>query len=65
MGNCLKRSTADDISLLRGNESSRDSSDQIGPAPYAVNDSKDVIGTNFNEFITGNNATSFLSITIG
>lgn len=38
MGNCLKRSTADDISLLRGNESSRDSSDQIGPAPFAVND---------------------------
>uniref|UniRef100_A0A0K8TT60 Putative ring finger protein 11 sid n=1 Tax=Tabanus bromius TaxID=304241 RepID=A0A0K8TT60_TABBR len=32
MGNCLKRSTADDISLLRGNEPGREqSSDQLGP----------------------------------
>jgi len=34
MGNCLKRSTADDISLLRGgNETGRESSEQLGPAP--------------------------------
>ncbi|GLV43189.1 Ring finger protein 11 [Carabus blaptoides fortunei] len=31
MGNCLKRSTTDDISLLRGNDSVRESSsDQLG-----------------------------------
>lgn len=38
MGNCLKRSTADDISLLRGSESGgRESSDQLEPAPlYSV-----------------------------
>ncbi|GLH15545.1 hypothetical protein R5R35_014528 [Gryllus longicercus] len=35
MGNCLKGSTADDISLLRGSDSTRDSSssDQLGPPP--------------------------------
>nr|CAD7206720.1 unnamed protein product [Timema douglasi]CAD7420272.1 unnamed protein product [Timema poppensis] len=35
MGNCLKKSTNDDISLLRGSESTRDasSSDQLGPPP--------------------------------
>lgn len=32
MGNCLKRATNDDISLLRGNDSVREtSSDQLGP----------------------------------
>lgn len=38
MGNCLKRSTNDDISLLRGsNETDRESSDQLGPPPiYSV-----------------------------
>lgn len=38
MGNCLKRSTADDISLLRGSESGgRESTDQLEPAPlYSV-----------------------------
>lgn len=38
MGNCLKRSTTDDISLLRGsNEPDRESSDQLGPPPlYSV-----------------------------
>ncbi|KAF5273381.1 hypothetical protein FQR65_LT04673 [Abscondita terminalis] len=35
MGNCLKRSTTDDISLLRGNDSVRESSsDQLGPSLY-------------------------------
>lgn len=35
MGNCLKRSTNDDISLLRGSDSVREtSSDQLGPTPY-------------------------------
>ncbi|KAK5639138.1 hypothetical protein RI129_011630 [Pyrocoelia pectoralis] len=35
MGNCLKRSTTDDISLLRGSDSVRESSsDQLGPSPY-------------------------------
>ncbi|XP_046985377.1 RING finger protein 11 [Schistocerca americana] len=35
MGNCLKGTTADDISLLRGSETNRDStsSDQLGPPP--------------------------------
>ncbi|XP_022194003.1 RING finger protein 11 isoform X4 [Nilaparvata lugens] len=35
MGNCLKGSSADDISLLRGSESAADSSssDQLGPPP--------------------------------
>jgi len=35
MGNCLKGSTADDISLLRGSDGTRDSSssDQLGPPP--------------------------------
>lgn len=35
MGNCLKGTTADDISLLRGAETARDStsSDQLGPPP--------------------------------
>jgi hypothetical protein len=40
MGNCLKGSTADDISLLRGSDGTRDSSssDQLGPPPpYQVN----------------------------
>lgn len=37
MGNCLKRSTTDDISLLRGSDSVRESSsDQLGPSPYQV-----------------------------
>lgn len=38
MGNCLKRSTNDDISLLRGgNEPGRESTEQLGPAPlYSV-----------------------------
>lgn len=38
MGNCLKRSTADDISLLRGgNEAGGESTEQLGPAPlYSV-----------------------------
>lgn len=37
MGNCLKRSTADDISLLRGNESGRESTEQLGQSPiYSV-----------------------------
>lgn len=38
MGNCLKRSSADDISLLRGgNETGRESSEQLGPVPlYSV-----------------------------
>lgn len=32
MGNCLKRATNDDISLLRGSDSVREtSSDQLGP----------------------------------
>ncbi|CAH1378335.1 hypothetical protein Zmor_002718 [Zophobas morio] len=35
MGNCLKRSTTDDISLLRGSDSVRESSsDQLGPPNY-------------------------------
>ncbi|XP_017781030.1 PREDICTED: RING finger protein 11 [Nicrophorus vespilloides] len=35
MGNCLKRATTDDISLLRGSDSVREtSSDQLGPSPY-------------------------------
>jgi len=35
MGNCLKRTTTDDISLLRGTDSVREtSSDQLGPSPY-------------------------------
>lgn len=36
MGNCLKRSAADDISLLRGNDSGREfSADQLGvPSSY-------------------------------
>jgi len=35
MGNCLKRSTTDDISLLRGSDSVRESSsDQLGPTSY-------------------------------
>ncbi|XP_045482313.1 RING finger protein 11 [Harmonia axyridis] len=35
MGNCLKRSTTDDISLLRGNDSVRESSsDQLTPPNY-------------------------------
>lgn len=35
MGNCLKGSTADDISLLRGSDGTRDSSssEQLGPPP--------------------------------
>lgn len=39
MGNCLKRSTNDDISLLHGgNEPGRESSEQLGPSPlYSVN----------------------------
>lgn len=38
MGNCLKRSTTDDISLLRGgNEPGRESTEQLGPSPiYSV-----------------------------
>lgn len=38
MGNCFKRSTTDDISLLRGgNEPNRESTEQLGPAPlYSV-----------------------------
>ena len=38
MGNCLKGSSADDISLLRGSESGNDtSSDNLGlPPPYRV-----------------------------
>lgn len=37
MGNCLKRSTADDISLLRGSDAGRESSEQLGPSPlYSV-----------------------------
>lgn len=37
MGNCLKRSTTDDISLLRGSDSVRESSsDQLGPPNYQV-----------------------------
>lgn len=38
MGNCLKRSTTDDISLLRGSDSVRESSsDQLGSsAAYQV-----------------------------
>lgn len=37
MGNCLKRSTTDDISLLRGSDSVRESSsDQLGPPAYQV-----------------------------
>jgi len=38
MGNCLKGSTTDDISLLRGNDSSRESSsaDQVAPPPVPV-----------------------------
>lgn len=35
MGNCLKRATTDDISLLRGSDSVREtSSDQLGSSPY-------------------------------
>ncbi|XP_026473405.1 RING finger protein 11 [Ctenocephalides felis] len=35
MGNCLKRSTADDISLLRGHDSGRESSsEQLGPPHF-------------------------------
>ncbi|CAG9855087.1 unnamed protein product [Phyllotreta striolata] len=35
MGNCLRRSTTDDISLLRGSDSVRESSsDQLGPPAY-------------------------------
>ncbi|KAJ8936445.1 hypothetical protein NQ314_012307 [Rhamnusium bicolor] len=35
MGNCFKRSTTDDISLLRGSDSVRESSsDQLGPPAY-------------------------------
>ncbi|KAF7269560.1 ring finger protein 11 [Rhynchophorus ferrugineus] len=35
MGNCLKRSTTDDISLLRGTDSVREaSSDPVGPPSY-------------------------------
>ncbi|EFA11882.1 RING finger protein 11 [Tribolium castaneum] len=35
MGNCLKRSTTDDISLLRGSDSVRESSsEQLGPPNY-------------------------------
>lgn len=39
MGNCLKRSTTDDISLLRGSDSVRESSsDQLGStSAYQVN----------------------------
>ncbi|KAJ8955337.1 hypothetical protein NQ318_003431 [Aromia moschata] len=38
MGNCLKRSTTDDISLLRGSDSVRESSsDQLGPPAYQGN----------------------------
>ncbi|XP_031629252.1 RING finger protein 11-like [Contarinia nasturtii] len=34
MGNCFKRSTTDDISLLRGgNEPNRESTEQLGPSP--------------------------------
>lgn len=34
MGNCFKRSTSDDISLLRGgNEPNRESTEQLGPSP--------------------------------
>uniref|UniRef100_A0A1L8DT84 Putative ring finger protein 11 sid n=1 Tax=Nyssomyia neivai TaxID=330878 RepID=A0A1L8DT84_9DIPT len=34
MGNCLKRSTQDDISLLRGSsEGNRELTDQLGPVP--------------------------------
>lgn len=34
MGNCLKSPTADDISLLRGSEGTREpSADQLGPPP--------------------------------
>lgn len=38
MGNCFKRSSTDDISLLRGgNEPNRESTEQLGPAPlYSV-----------------------------
>lgn len=39
MGNCLKRSTTDDISLLRGNDSVRESSsDQLTPPNYQVSE---------------------------
>lgn len=37
MGNCFKRSTTDDISLLRGTDSVREtSSDPVGPPSYQV-----------------------------
>lgn len=38
MGNCFKRSSTDDISLLRGgNEPNRESTEQLGPSPlYSV-----------------------------
>lgn len=37
MGNCLKRSTTDEISLLRGSDSPREpSSDQLAASVYQV-----------------------------
>lgn len=37
MGNCLKRSTTDEISLLRGSDSAREaSSDQLSASLYQV-----------------------------
>lgn len=38
MGNCLKRSTTDEISLLRGTDTAREpSSDQLAASLYQVN----------------------------
>lgn len=37
MGNCLKSSTTDEISLLRGSDNPREpSSDQLTTSPYQV-----------------------------
>lgn len=45
MGNCFKRSTNDDISLLRGgNEPNRESTDNLGPSPlYSVSNLNDLL----------------------
>lgn len=57
MGNCLKRSTTDDISLLRGSDSVRESSsDQLGPPAYQVST---------NQLFTNIVNNNYLSVKIG
>lgn len=77
MGNCLKRSSQDDISLLRGgNEPGRESTEQLGPSPlYSVSNYRifvcpilfHPIAKCFVHFslFAGSIATGILSIAIG